>query len=214
MPSEKHSPARLDHLLWAVPYRSTGIAELERLTGVRAAIGGQHLGEGTHNALAALGDDVYLEIIAPDPELSPGGLSRKIDHVTEPSLELWSARTRSAEETVEAALAAGLTAEPQAMSRKTPDGSELRWKLVWLSGHDFGPLVPFFIDWLDTPHPATRAPSGLELATFVVQSPRAAALAALFEALGVSQPVEEGARDRLVAEIDSPQGRLRLAGPV
>jgi hypothetical protein len=190
-----------------------GVVELERSTGVQAAVGGRHPGEGTHNALAGLGGDVYLEIIAPDPESEPGGLSRKIEHVTAPSLELWSARTHSADETVAAALAAGLTAEPVAMARRTPDGGELRWKLVWIGGHDFGPLAPFFIDWLDTDHPAPKAPQGLTLASFVVQTPRPEALAALFEALGVEQQVEEGPRDRLVAEIDGPKGRMRLAGP-
>lgn len=213
MSTNRTSLARLDHLLWAVPYRSAGIAELERLTGVRATIGGRHVGEGTHNALARLRDDVYLEIIAPDPELPPGTLSRKIEHVSEPSLELWAVRTPSADATIAAARAAGLSAEPIAMSRTTPDGVELRWKLVWVTGHNFSPLVPFFIDWLDTPHPAPTLPEGLSLVSFVIQSPRAEALAATLEALGVDQDVEEGPRDQLIAEIAAPQGRVTLTGP-
>lgn len=208
-----HPSARLDHLLWAAPRRAAGIGELERLTGVRAAIGGQHPGEGTHNALAGLGADTYLEIIAPDPDLPEGGLARMIAHVREPSLELWAARTPSADATVRAALDAGLTAQPVPMSRTTPEGDVLRWKLVWIGGHDFGPLVPFFIDWLDTPHPAPRAPQGLALSSFVVQTPRADELAAVLEALGVEQAVEGGPRARLVAEIASPQGLVRLEGP-
>ena len=203
----------LDHLLWAVPRRAAGIGELERLTGVRAAIGGQHPGEGTHNALAGLGDDMYLEIIAPDPSLTEGGLARTIRHVKHPSLELWAARTSSAEATVRAADQAGLPARSVDMSRTTPTGEVLRWKLVWVDGHDFGPLVPFFIDWLDTPHPAPRAPQGLALSSFVVHTPRATQLGELFEALHVDQAVASGPRDRLVAEIASPQGLVVLEGP-
>lgn len=205
--------AKLDHLLWAVPYRATGIAELERLTGVRAAIGGQHIGEGTHNALARLDDEVYFEIIAPDPELPPGTFSRKVAHVTEPSLELWACRTPSADATVDAARAAGLSAEPIAMSRTTPAGVELHWKLIWVTGHNFSPLVPFFIDWLDTPHPAPTLPEGLSLASFVLKTRRTDELAEVLEQLGVDQAVEYGSHDQLVAEIDSPQGRVRLTGP-
>ena len=204
---------RLDHLLWAAPRRAAGVGELERLTGVRAAIGGQHPGEGTHNALAGLGDDAYLEIIAPDPDLPEGGLARRIRHVKAPSLELWAARTDSADATVKAADDAGLPARIVEMGRTTPSGEVLRWKLVWVDGHDFGPLVPFFIDWLDTPHPAPRAPQGLALASFVVHTPRAAQLTELFGALDVDQAVASGPRDQLVAEITSPQGRVVLEGP-
>ena len=55
----------VDHLVWGGQDLEAEIARLERLTGVRAAAGGQHRGEGTWNALLRLGPASYLELIAP-----------------------------------------------------------------------------------------------------------------------------------------------------
>jgi hypothetical protein len=46
---------RVDHLVYATPDLKLGIHKLEKLLGVRATPGGQHLGLGTRNALIALG---------------------------------------------------------------------------------------------------------------------------------------------------------------
>ena len=48
----------VDHLVYTCAELKEGIKAIEKLTGVRAAVGGQHLGIGTHNALLSLGDDV------------------------------------------------------------------------------------------------------------------------------------------------------------
>ncbi len=57
----------LDHILYAVPDLQKGIDDFEKLTGVRPVYGGKHLNLGTHNALVSLGEEVYFELIAPDP---------------------------------------------------------------------------------------------------------------------------------------------------
>ena len=58
---------RIDHLIFAAPDLEDGVREVEARFGVRAENGGQHLGQGIHNKLLALGPTTYLEIIAPDP---------------------------------------------------------------------------------------------------------------------------------------------------
>ena len=59
---------RLDHLVYCVPGTlDDAIDRFAKKTGVRPALGGQHNGLGTHNALVALGNGAYFEILARDP---------------------------------------------------------------------------------------------------------------------------------------------------
>src|SRR5512134_2479132 len=84
--------ARIDHLVYAVPDLNLGIGAVEKLLGIRATPGGQHLGRGTRNALIALGPALYLEIIGPDPQQpNPDGGWSGIDGHTAPRLATWAA---------------------------------------------------------------------------------------------------------------------------
>jgi hypothetical protein len=49
---------------------------------------------------------------------------------------------------------------PVAGGRQKPDGTMLRWTCLGVRNHGFGALVPFVIDWMDSPHPAGAAPRG------------------------------------------------------
>ena len=96
-----------------------------------------------------------------------------------------------------------------AMARTRPDGVRLAWQLVFVDGHPFGGLVPFFIDWGESPHPSTTLGAPLEWRSLTLEHPDAPRLAAVLEALGgVPEAVRivPGAAPRLVAEWGSPRG--------
>ncbi len=205
--------AKLDHLLWASADLATAVDALQQRAGVRAAYGGQHPELGTHNALARLGDHTFLEVIAPDPALPAGTLARQLAALPAPTLLMWAARTRSAEETAARAQAEGYAATVVEGHRPRPDGEVVRWTNVFLTGHRGGTMVPFFIEWHQAAHPADDAAVGLRLVSFAVETPRPESLRAVFAALDVRVAVHKGRRDRLAAVLDTPHGRVELTGP-
>ena len=89
----------VDHLVWGGRRLDEEIARLEAWTGVRAAPGGRHPGEGTHNALIGLGPGRYLELIAPDPEATAPARPRwfGLDTLAAPGLVAWAAKATDLE---------------------------------------------------------------------------------------------------------------------
>jgi hypothetical protein len=203
----------VDHLVWGGPSLEAEIDRLEGLTGVRAALGGQHPGEGTRNALLRLGPDSYLELIAPDP--SQPALSRPrwlgLDTLTEPRLLTWAAKATELERRVAAARAAGVhLGEVRTGRRELAAGGVLSWRLTYPDVGLGDGLVPFLIDWGDGPHPAVTAPAGIELLDLHGEHPEPGAIGARLEALGLALRVVRGPRAALVATLDTPRGQVEL----
>ena len=168
----------LDHLVYTCANLEDGIARIESLTGVRAAFGGRHRGIGTRNALLSLGDDLYLEIIAPDPSQPPPAKPRPfgLDKYTYGQedggghLVAFAVHPTSGTsiELVAATFALeGADPGPiRSMARRKPDGSELRWRLTALEPAA-GPR-PWIIDWTGAAaHPAKTSPKGCSLVDLV-----------------------------------------------
>ncbi len=61
-------PITLDHIAIFAPSLALGCDWVREELGVVPSPGGKHPQMGTHNALVRLGDDMFLEIIARDPE--------------------------------------------------------------------------------------------------------------------------------------------------
>ncbi|MFI0165452.1 VOC family protein [Streptomyces sp. NPDC017095] len=189
-------PPLLDHLVLATPDLAAAVAGFARRTGITPAPGGAHPGLGTRNHLVGLGGRSYLEIIGPDPE-QPEPIGPRpfgVDRPTGPAVLTWAISPPDLDAALAAVRARGHDPGPvRLMSRRTPDGTVLRWRLTGAGPGEAPDPVPFLIDWGDSLHPAS---SGLPVAPLL--------------AVSASAPDPEAVRDRLAALGTS----LRLtAGP-
>jgi hypothetical protein len=206
----------VDHLVYATPDLTRGIEELDHLLGVRATPGGQHPGLGTRNALIALGPDAYLEIVGPDPAQPTPATPRwfGIDELEQSQLVTWAAKGTGLEQLRAKAVKAGIPLGAVARgSRRRPDGVELSWELTDPRVSVADGIVPFFIDWGQSPHPAQSAARGASLVRLRAEHPDAPRVHQMLQELGLPVAVRSAARIALVATIDCPRGRVvcRLA---
>jgi hypothetical protein len=203
----------VDHLVYAAPDLDDGVERIAALLGVRPQSGGRHAAWGTRNALLSLGARTYLEVIAPDPERAdpaPPTLLG-IDRLAEPALVTWAARVEGIDRRADGALRRGLG--PLLVldgSRRSPDGDTLSWKLTDPEDMRCHGVVPFLIDWMDSPHPAERAPAGCELVGLRAEHPDPGCALPLLAALDIALPVSEGPVPALIATIRSPAGMVEL----
>jgi hypothetical protein len=93
-------------------------------------------------------------------------------------------------------------------SRKQADGTVLMWKLTDLRCVIADGIVPFFIDWSTTPHPALVAPRGATLVSLLAKHPDADRVRQMLRIIGVDLPVDAGRAPALIAQIDCPNGRV------
>ncbi|MBT2225920.1 VOC family protein [Nonomuraea sp. NEAU-A123] len=202
---------RLDHLVYAVPDLLRGVADFAERTGVAPAVGGRHPG-GTANYLVGFDETSYLEIIGPDPEAA-AGLQRPIfdlETLSEPRLITWAVRSADLDKSVRQARERGYDpGDVEPLSRRTPDGTLLEWRLTRREDPEPVQPVPFLIDWGGTARPAGLPRLGL--AAFSAVHPEPAALRRDLAALGVELDVTEGPEIALRAVLDTPLGPVTLA---
>jgi hypothetical protein len=205
--------ARVDHLVYATPDLERGINEVESLLGVRAIRGGQHPGRGTRNALLALGANAYLEIIGPDPD-QPAPTSPRwfgIDDLETSKLVTWAAKTDDVDRVHRDAVANRISiGEVRSGSRKRPDGALLSWRLTEPGSDMANGIIPFFIDWGQSPHPSQSAPQGAALVALSAEHRQAQRVRRALRILGLALPVARAPQTRLIAIVDGRRGRVVL----
>lgn len=204
--------ASIDHLVWAAPDLDRAVDDLEALTGLRAHAGGAHPGAGTRNAVLGLGARSYIEVLAPDPaQVVAATPAAGLAELTAPSLHGFAVSTDRLDRVAAKLEKAGL---PHAgvipMSRRLPTGRLVRWRLLIPAGHAYGHVVPFFIDWGDSPHPAEQSEGACRLACLKITHPEAWSLRPLMERLDVEVEVEAGPAG-LIADLETPKGKVSLA---
>ena len=204
----------LDHLVYAVPDLAAAVDRFQAETGVLPAAGGRHLGLGTRNFLVRLGPTAYLEIIGIDVQHPPrpgAPVPFGVDRISVPRLLTWAVHPVDIDEALAAYSAAGTDLGPaRAMSRRTPSGELLQWRLATTVPLPFGGVVPFLIDWGSATHPAADpALPAVELLALAATYPDPPAVQRVLTAAALTLDVAAGPAS-LAATLDTPRGRLVL----
>jgi len=205
----------IDHLVYATPDLGASVDELNRRFGLSLQPGGRHIGLGTRNYLADLGDGAFLEVIGPDLDQPAPEQPRPfgVDYLTEPRLLTWAAQVSDLDAAVQQARDAGYDQLGQimSMSRGGPDGTTLNWRLaVPQDGREWAGLVPFLIDWGSSPHPSKTATPGMRLLSFTGFFPDVARVQQRLAQLGVHLDVKEQAEPGLSCVLATPAGEVEL----
>jgi hypothetical protein len=207
----------IDHLTVTAPSLEAGAMFVEQALGVPLQPGGQHARMGTHNRLLRLGNSLYLEVIAPDPDAPAPGRPRwfGLDGLAadaKPRLATWVART----DDIAASLAAA--SEPLGAAEPMARG-DLRWLITVPADGELclGGMAPALIEWQVPAHPAASLQDrGCSLVCLQAFTPDPARAEALLASLGLVAALEVhalpvGEPARLVAHIDTPAGRRRFS---
>ncbi|SMX78075.1 Glyoxalase-like domain-containing protein [Brevibacterium sp. 239c] len=214
-------PPDFDHLVIAVPNLAESVEQYSNSLGVKAIPGGAHPGLGTANALLGLEVEVrrdnYLEILGPDPEQDPALAASRLAGITEPTVQRWAihppdfdavvtscARSpRSAERSSEPRVDLG---EVHDMTRRTPEGALLDWRLTRRNPLALGGIQPFLIDWKSSPHPARQPMPVVSLERFWATSTDVDTTSRVLRSLGATIEVEAGVTEALHATLKGPGG--------
>jgi hypothetical protein len=204
---------RIDHLVYATTDLEESVADLEKRLGVCPDPGGQHPGRGTRNALLALSDRSYLEVIGPDPIQAETVRPRwfQIDSLDAPRFVTWAVKEAELNKLRAKAKARGIYLGPVVSgTRQRSDGSLLRWRFTDPSTVIADGIVPFFIDWGDSPHPAASASRGPVLQSLRAEHPEPTVVMRALSAVGMNLPVASGPRPALIATLRTEGGIVEL----
>jgi glyoxalase-like protein len=207
----------LDHLVVAATTLADGIDWFAEVTGATPQPGGKHVAMGTHNALMRLGERIYLEIIAIDPEgVTPArprwfgldSIALQAELTLRPRLVHWVARTDDIERAVAQCPVALGAVHPMARGA-------FRWRITI---PDDGALpgkgiVPTLIQWDVATHPADVLPkSHVSIAGLAASHADPAQIRAALAALGFEGvlPVTYDREARLAAMLRTPRGIVTL----
>jgi hypothetical protein len=202
---------RLDHLAVSALTLEEGSAWVEESLGVALAGGGKHGAMSTHNRLLSLGD-LYLEVIAIDPEAPDPGRARWFDldrFHGRPRLTNWVAGCDDLAAALDQCPAG--TGQPMALAR-----GDLRWQMAVPEEGilPFDGLFPALIAWQGTAHPTQRLPDqGVRLREMVLIHPQAETLAIGLKPLMHDSAIKivTGPSPGIHATFATPHGERTLA---
>lgn len=202
----------IDHLTVTAPTLAAGASFVCGALGVSLQPGGEHPRMGTHNLLLRLGESLFLEVIAANPQ-APSPMRPRwfgLDDVhasSAPSLSAWVARCADIHASTAACSEALGEIEP--MSRGAID-----WLItIPMDGRmPVDGIAPALIEWHSPLHPATGlADVGLSLVALEILHPEPARVSRLLRSLNLQGPVTVkplagAAPPCLLAHIQTSQG--------
>lgn len=198
-----------DHIAVSAATLDEGVAWVETALGVTMAGGGKHPLLGTHNRLLGMGD-LYLEVIAIDPEAANPGRPRWFDldrFAGPPRLTNWVARSDD--------LTADLEAGPRGVGKPV---SLSRGDYVWqmavpaTGALPFGGAYPALIQWLTPLHPTLALPDvGVRLKTLTLYHPKPRRLRAALSLHDPRLQIVFGRTKSIAATFHTPQGERGLS---
>ena len=200
----------LDHLAVCAETLEAGAAYVEEVLGVTPGPGGQHVQMGTHNRLLSLGPEIYLEVIATDPDAAPPGRARWFDldcFEGPPKLTNWVAKCDDLGPVMEAS-------PPVDMDIMNLERGDLRWQMAAPKDGRvaFDGAFPALISWVGSKHPAARLTDlGCRLEKLRIFHPQAALLRDYIEPIAdmAMLQIVTGPEVRIEAHIRTPSG-LRI----
>jgi hypothetical protein len=202
---------KVDHIVYVCDHLPTGIEYIADLFGIAPEISGKHMAWGTHNALLSLGGECYFEVIAPDPDNPVEATIFDFQNKKEDLLLTWVYRPENIQFCYDQGHAIGVPfGKIQSGSRKKVNGSLLEWHISDLSITLADGVIPSLIDWKNSPHPAPHLPQGCTLKNLKAIHPDAKNIKAQMEKLEIAFDLEMGEMPRLIAEIETPKGIVRL----
>jgi hypothetical protein len=202
---------RIDHLVVTAPDLASGADLVRRVLGVELQAGGKHTRIGTHNLLLKLGDSVYLEVIAPDPDTPDPGRPRwfDLDRRDPPRLATWAARTSDIRS------AAAAASEPLGPVEQMTRG-DMRWQITIPPDGKLvlGGAAPALIEWRAANPATTMRDAGCSLTALELVHPEPRRVSALLESISLQDEVSvvSGPRPALVARFQTAAGP-RTLGP-
>lgn len=209
----------IDHLVITATSLADGVEYVRRELGVMLEAGGEHPRMGTHNCLLKLGDEIFLEVIAVNPDAPRPSRPRwfQLDELPAdipPRLATWLARTNDIHAAIAASPVDAGVIEPMA-----------RGQLNWLISIDadgklpMHGIAPSFIEWQAATHPAGKLQdlgcSLIRLEAFHAEAEQVNRMLACvgFQGAFSATTVAAGEQPYLVAHIQTPAGPRQLGGP-
>ena len=217
-------PTAIDHLVIGAADLAQGVAYVRQTLGVDIPPGGIHETMGTHNHLMQLGDALFLEVIAINPDRKPPAQPRwfGLDDPAvrralsqQPALLTWVVNSDSievllAQATIDFGRATRISRGDLSWYFGLPDDGRLL----------AGGLLPYLIEWfVPMPtHPAARmADTGCRLQGLTLHHPYPSWLGSILESIDAGdlvqiKPLAGSAVPYLEARIQTPSGLKVIRG--